>query len=71
MTLNFEGTEISFSPGDTVLTAVLRAGMRPWGGCLCAEGDCPHCLVTVDGVSYTRACRTPAAGRYVARLRTE
>ena len=56
----FDGTEVPFAEGDTVLTAVLRAGMRPWRGCLCAGGDCPYCLITLDGVSYVRACRTPA-----------
>ena len=56
----FEGRAIPFAEGDTVLTAVLRAGMRPWSGCLCAEGDCPNCLIAVDGIAYLRACRTPA-----------
>ena len=58
--IDFEGTQVPLQEGDTVLTAVLRAGTRPWGGCLCADGDCPYCLVTVEGVSYVRACRTPA-----------
>ena len=60
MKFDFDGTEVPFEEGDTVLTAVLRSGMRPWSGCLCTEGDCPYCLVTVDGVSYQRACMTPA-----------
>ena len=58
--IDFEGRQVPFKEGDTVLTAVLRAGMRPWAGCLCAEGDCPYCLVTLEGVSYVRACLTPA-----------
>ena len=58
--IDFDGTPVPFEEGDTVLTAVLRAGMWPWGGCLCAEGDCPYCLVTLEGISYVRACRTPA-----------
>ncbi len=58
--IDFEGTQVPFEEGDTVLTAVLRAGLWPWGGCLCSEGDCPYCLVTLEGVSYVRACRTPA-----------
>ena len=58
--IDFEGTPVPFEAGDTVLSAVLRAGIRPWGGCLCTEGDCPHCLVTVGGVSYLRACGTAA-----------
>ena len=60
MTFDFDRTDVLFDEGDTVFTAVLRAGIRSWGGCLCAEGDCPYCLVTVDGVSYMRACRIPA-----------
>ena len=59
--IDFDGTPVPFEEGDTVLTAVLRAGLWPWRGCLCAEGDCPYCLVTLGGVSYVRACRTPAA----------
>ncbi|MYF84338.1 MAG: (2Fe-2S)-binding protein, partial [Acidimicrobiia bacterium] len=59
--IDFDGTPVPFKEGDTVLTAVLRAGLRPWRGCLCAEGDCPHCLVILEGSSYVRACRTPAS----------
>lgn len=60
--IDFDGTPVPFEEGDTVLTAVLRAGIRPWRGCLCADGDCPNCLVTLEGTSYARACRTPAVG---------
>ena len=60
MSIDFDGYAVPFQEGDTVLVAVLRAGIRPWGGCLCAGGDCPYCLVTVDAVSYVRACMTPA-----------
>ncbi len=59
--IDFDGTQVPIEDGDTVLTAVLRAGLRPWRGCLCAEGDCPYCLVTLEGTSYVRACRTPAS----------
>ncbi|MCY4621051.1 MAG: 2Fe-2S iron-sulfur cluster-binding protein [bacterium] len=59
--IDFEGTPVPFEEGDTVLAAVLRTGLWPWRGCLCAEGDCPYCLVTVAGTSYVRACLTPAA----------
>ena len=49
--------------------ALLRAGLHPTGGgCLCLAGDCPHCLVTVDGVAYVRSCQTRVAeGMSVAR----
>src|SRR5439155_12810367 len=26
----------------------------------CLAGDCPHCLATIDGISYTRTCQTLA-----------
>ena len=64
-----DGALIAFEPGDSVLSAMLRAGQRPSaGGCLCMEGDCGHCLVSVEGVAYVRACQTRArAGLLVAR----
>lgn len=56
-----DGTPIDFLAGETVLVAMLRADLAPKeGGCLCLAGDCPHCLATVDGVSYVRTCQTPA-----------
>lgn len=45
--------------GDSVLVRQLRAGQWPAsGGSLCLTGDCPNCLATVDGITYTRTCRT-------------
>jgi glycine cleavage system aminomethyltransferase T len=56
-----DGRPIAFLAGDSVLIAMLRAGLHPrGGGCLCMAGDCPHCLATVDGVAYVRTCQTPA-----------
>jgi len=61
MRLIVDGQPIEFDAGDSALIAMLRAGIHPTGGgCLCLGGDCPHCLATVDGVSYTRTCETPA-----------
>lgn len=52
---------IGAEPGDSLLVALLRAGLHPTGGgCLCLAGDCPHCLATVDGVSYVRTCQVVA-----------
>ena len=65
--IEFDGVPVSFVEGDTVLTAVLRAGVWPWGGCLCTEGDCPYCLITVGSVSYLRACGTPAVNAMEVR----
>ena len=59
--LIFEGQPMQFADGDSVLIALLRAGQHPThGGCLCLAGDCPHCLATVDGVSYVRTCQVAA-----------
>ena len=57
----FDGSAIGFLEGDSIAIALLRAGIHPTGGgCICLEGDCPHCLATVDGVSYLRACQIRA-----------
>ena len=60
-TFDFRGEPVAFGRGDQLLTALLRSGLHPSeGGCLCCAGDCPHCLVSVDGISYVRACQAPA-----------
>ncbi len=62
-----DGRPVEFAAGDSLLVAMLRAGFS-FGGCLCLAGDCPHCLATVDGVSYIRACQTTAqAGMVIER----
>ena len=61
-TLLVDGQGVEAQAGDSLLVALVRAGLHPTGGgCLCLGGDCPHCLVTVDGVAYTRSCQVPAA----------
>jgi glycine cleavage system aminomethyltransferase T len=56
-----DGRAVSTREGDSVLVALLRAGLHPsGGGCLCFAGDCPHCLATVDGVAYRRTCQVAA-----------
>ncbi|MBI3243837.1 MAG: (2Fe-2S)-binding protein [Chloroflexi bacterium] len=61
MRLIFDGKPIEFNAGDTVLAALLKAGIHPaGGGPLCCGGDCPHCLATIGGASYARTCQTPA-----------
>jgi glycine cleavage system aminomethyltransferase T len=65
--LMVDGMPMEFVAGDSALTAMLRAGIQ-FGGCLCLAGDCPHCLATVDSVSYVRACQIDArAGMKIAR----
>ena len=61
MRLIVDGKPMAFTAGDNLLVSLLRADLHPTGGgCLCMGGDCPHCIVTVDGVSYVRACQTQA-----------
>ncbi len=68
-TFEADGTRVPFRPGDTVLEALLRAGQHPTGGgCLCCAGDCPHCLVVVDGEAYARSCQLPARSGLDVRL---
>ena len=69
MRLIVDEKPIEFEDGDSVLIAMLRAGEHPTGGgCLCLGGDCPHCVATVDGVSYVRTCQVKArAGMVVER----
>lgn len=59
MRLIVDGTPIPIKNGENLLAAMLKADVHPTGGgCLCMGGDCPHCLVTIDGISYIRACQT-------------
>ena len=64
-----DGAPIEYEQGDNVLVALLRNSLHPTpGGCLCNAGDCPHCLATVDGISYVRSCQTVArAGMVIER----
>jgi len=77
--LRFEGREIAVREGDTVASAMFRAGVRTFSrslkshrrrGLYCGTGECPNCTVTVDGVPGLRSCVTPAeAGMRVGRGR--
>jgi sarcosine oxidase subunit alpha len=61
----FEGRRVSAYQGDTVGSAVTAVGIdilsrsfkyhRP-RGMLCAAGNCPNCLMTVDGIPNVRSC---------------
>jgi sarcosine oxidase, subunit alpha len=75
--LEFEGRRIPVESGDTVAAALYRAGVRTFSrsfkyhrrrGLYCLTGDCPNCLMTIDGEPAVRSCCTPAASvRKVAR----
>src|SRR5581483_1506256 len=69
MTIYFDGKPIKALSGDTVASALYVAGVRIVSrsfkyhrprGLLCLSGDCPNCLVTVDGEPCVPACTTPA-----------
>src|SRR5205085_7099953 len=74
---DFEGKPVPFEEGDTVASALFRAGVRTFSrsakyhrrrGLYCLTGDCPNCLVNVDGEPAVRACRTAACdGMVVGR----
>ncbi len=66
--LGFEGRDVAFAEGDTVASALFRDGVRTFTrslkhhrrrGLYCGTGDCPNCLITVDGVPGVRACQAP------------
>ncbi len=66
---DFEGKRVAFRDGDTIAAALYRAGVRTFTrslkyhrrrGLYCLTGDCPNCIVTVDGMPGVRACCTDA-----------
>ena len=68
---DFEGRAISSNADDTIASALFRAGVRTFSrsfkyhrrrGLYCLTGDCPNCLMTVDGEPAVRTCVTPTAG---------
>ena len=69
--LEFEGRQVPVQAGDTIASALFRAGVRIFSrsfkyrrprGLYCLTGDCPNCQLTVDGEPGVRACVTPARG---------
>ncbi|HSL12123.1 MAG TPA: 2Fe-2S iron-sulfur cluster-binding protein, partial [Actinomycetota bacterium] len=67
--LDFEGRAVPIEDGDTVGSALFRAGVRTFNrslkyhrprGLYCGTGDCPNCLVTLDGRPGVRACTAEA-----------
>lgn len=76
-TLRFEGADVHVHDGDTIASALFRQGVRTFTrsvkyhrrrGLYCLTGDCPNCLVTVDGEPGCHACTTDARpGQTVVR----
>ncbi|HLK42967.1 MAG TPA: (2Fe-2S)-binding protein, partial [Thermoleophilia bacterium] len=70
VSFNWEGRTVTGLAGDTVASALYADGVRVFSrsfkyhrprGLLCCGGECPNCLVSVDGVPAVRACVTPIA----------
>ena len=68
-TFLFEGEPVQFLDGDTVGSALFAGGRRVFSrsfkyhrprGLLCCSGQCPNCLMEVDGVPSVRVCSQPA-----------
>jgi len=66
----FDGKRYRAVKGDTVAEALYRNGARVLTrsvkfhrprGLHCGSGDCPNCLVNVDGVPNVRSCITPVS----------
>ena len=64
----FDGRELVGLQGDTLASALWRAGVRVLGqsrdlgearGLWCGAGHCHACRVVVDGVHGVRACLLP------------
>ncbi len=64
----FDGKSVEAYEGDTVGSALYAAGQRTFSrsfkyhrrrGLLCCAGQCPNCLVAVDGAPGARACVEP------------
>ncbi len=71
-TFEFDGQTVEARAGDTVASALYRAGRRIFTrsfkyhrprGLLCLAGKCPNCLVNVDGAPNVRALYYACARR--------
>jgi sarcosine oxidase subunit alpha len=65
----FDGKPVRALEGDTIASAMFAGGRRTFSrsfkyhrprGLLCCAGQCPNCLVSVDGDTGVRACTEPA-----------
>jgi sarcosine oxidase subunit alpha len=69
LTFTFDGKKVRALEGDTIGSALYAAGQRTFSrsfkyhrrrGLMCCAGNCPNCLVAVDGAPGVRACTEPA-----------
>src|SRR5687767_8765670 len=68
VTFTFDGRVVKALEGDTIGSALFAGGQRTFSrsfkyhrprGLLCCAGQCPNCLVSVDGAPGVRACTEP------------
>ena len=68
VTFTFDGRPVRGHEGDTIGSALYAAGRRTFSrsfkyhrrrGLLCCAGQCPNCIVAVDGAPGVRACVEP------------
>ena len=73
---SFAGEPLSGFAGDTIGSALYASGRRVFSrsfkyhrprGLMCCSGDCPNCLMTVDGVPNVRVCVEPLREGAVVR----
>src|SRR5207253_5113356 len=77
LSFTFEGRTITALTGQSIAAALYAAGVRTFGrsfkyhrprGLFCVAGECPNCLMDVDGRPNVRTCLEPArAGQVVRR----
>jgi sarcosine oxidase subunit alpha len=69
LTFSFEGQTVSALPGQSIAAALYASGQRIFTrsfkyhrprGLFCMSGDCPNCLMNVDGRPNVRTCVEPA-----------
>jgi sarcosine oxidase, subunit alpha len=71
ISFRFDGKKVEAYEGDTIGSALYAAGRRTLSrsfkyhrrrGIMCCAGQCPNCLVAVDGAPGVRACTEPVRG---------
>jgi sarcosine oxidase subunit alpha len=75
---DFEGETVKAFGGDTFGSALFAAGQRVFSrsfkyhrprGLYCCSGNCPNCMMQVDGVPNVRVCAEPV--RFGAEVRAQ
>jgi sarcosine oxidase subunit alpha len=76
LTFTFEGRTVPAIEGQSIAAALYASGVRVFSrsfkyhrprGLFCVSGDCPNCLMQVDGRPNVRTCVEPARQGQVVR----